>query len=434
MTDVYTALADPTTKVTASLDTGSTITSLHPALHVEERQMLESLRLRSKAMSAGASAVVYSNYFRGSSASPTGYIKPSGTVGSSGTGAADFTYQCDGIADHVELQAAIDKVYGQGGGSVLFLGPLGIATACVKRRTGVKVFGEGRGSIWRAGADFTGPNYGMFQLYDELTHATELSGFTLDGDSKNCYGVWDTANTSQAFDEDPATNPDAFNIVKDLYIYRQGDGAFAGHGLRTSGGNLRACRYTNIRFLGQSGCCLWVDNSVDSHYDQLDMGSAGGNGIAWVASDTAPVGFGAYINGDDNYFFNSKSWFSDADGWYVNGVRNTFAGIAAQDNGGYGINMNNGKNIYSGIKCDSNGRLLGAGSRGRNGIKCTSNYNNIQGISYDKGEGGTFKQQYGIEMASGTDKCDISVVTYGNVAGASTGTANASSRVWISAQ
>ena len=435
MADIYTALANPTTKVTAALASGSTITSPHPALHVEEREMLEALRVKAVHDDATAAAVVYGNAFRGTA------IAPPATSGYGVGNAFGMNWLCDGVGDNVEIQSAIDAVSVTGGGCVQLMGPLFMQAASIKLRTGVWLRGEGLGTILRASGNFVSGNYGQIMLYTpdaattQETHATKLSDFTLHGAGKNCHGIHYIADKGQTFDDpDPDTNPDPYHIVRDMYIYGQGNSAFAGHGLITEGGNLRACRYDTIRFLGQSGCCVWVNNSVDSHYTNLDMGSAGGSGVAWSTSDAAPVGSGIHINGDDNFFLNCKSWFSDGDGWYVHGVRNKFTGCGSQDNGGYGWNCPNGKNVYSTCTADSNGRSNGASSKGRDGWNIASDTNSCSACSsYDKGESSTtaWQQQYGVRTGGGLTNSDISFLTYGNALGSSTGTPAGSSRVFI---
>lgn len=419
MGDINVSLGNPTTAVTATLASGVNISAAHPQLHVEERTRLEDLRVKVVNDDATASAIVYLNEFRGS-----GYVKPS-------TSAANMTWKADGTGDNAEVQAAIDAVASFGGGSVKIVGPLGVAAAGVKIRTGVKVYGEGLGTEWRASANFTGDT-GMFMLYDGGTHATELCNLHINGNDKAVHGVHYIAKDGQIFTTKPATNPDPVHNVHDLLITKCGTTSFGGHGLIAEGPNLRGNRYTNLSIRFVTGTAVWVRGSVDSHYTDIDCGSPGDSTLGFSSDFNNPLGYGFYIGkvvydvggvqktygGDQNVFKSCKPWYCYGDGFYVAGVRNRFMANEAQDNHGYGFNAYYGKNTYVGCVADSNGQSNGTLSRGRDGFNLNSDGNIVVGcMAFDKAEGQTsgWQQQYGFRFGSGfTNSRAIACATYGN--------------------
>ena len=71
------------------------------------------------------------------------------TVGADGNTQDRGDWLCDGIDDHVEIQAAIDWVDAQGGGSVLLTNGIFIIDDTIDLKQNVSLFGSGPGTIIR---------------------------------------------------------------------------------------------------------------------------------------------------------------------------------------------------------------------------------------------------------------------------------------------
>lgn len=411
---IGTSLGDPTATVSATLASGSTVGSPHPALHVAEREMLEAIRLDALGTAAPASAVVHSATYR--SRRPV-------------TNASEFRWTCDGTGDEVEINAAILAVANEGGGCVQLLGPLFNIAGSITLRTGVWLRGEGLGTILRASSGF---GAGVVTLFDNTTHATILSHLTIDGASSAVYGVHYSANGGEVFSSpDPDTNPDPAHVIEKLFIRGCGSSTSPMAGMRMQGGNLRAGKYMNIRILSCSNG-VWVDGAVDSVYHDIEVGSSGNNvsGVPYSVSTTAPIGHGFFINGDQNIFSQCHAWYSRGAGYYARATRLQFNGCSAQDNHSAGFHGAFGKNVYSGCIADSNGQAVGADARLRCGFYFSSDFNNVQACtSFDRGSHTTWYQQYGFQITGGFTYSRLDGITYGNELAGLTGTPPSTSKV-----
>lgn len=366
-----------------------------------------------------ATAVVYSSTFRSS--------RPV-------TNAGQYTWTCDGVSDQTEINAAITAVSASGtkGGKVLLLGNLFNISGSIQLRTGVALEGEGLGTRILAASNF---GAGMVTLLDNAVHATHLSKLTLDGTSKNVSGIHYSQSGGEIFNvEEPRTNPDPAHWISELLILSMGNSTAAGYGMRMSGGNLRAGKYTDIRILNASGCGIWVDGGVDSVYQDIEVGSCGDTTLGYSTSTTAPLGHGVFINqGDNNHWSNVKPWFSKGTGFYVRATRNSFIGCEAQDNHGHGFHFAFGKNIASACMGDSNGQGLGTtGGGGRAGFYASSDSMLLIGCTaFDRGRNW---QNYGFEFGSGFLNSRVTgCLTFTNLLGSQQGTIPTSSTVDIKA-
>ena len=349
-----------------------------------------------------ASAVVYSSTFPAA-------LKPA-------TDAAARIWTCDGVSDEVEINAAISAVRGTTGtGKVQLVGDFFAIGASILLKTGINLAGEGTGTELRAA---TGFGAGMVQLFDAGTHLTKLTDLWINGNDQAVHGVLYDASGGQVFTERPSSNPDPSHIIRDLYIQDCGTLTFAGHAMILRGGNLRAGKYSDIRALSNTGCGVWVDGSVDSHYTNIEIGSSGAGGPAYSALSTAPVGHGFFVSqGDNNMFMSCKAWFSRGAGFYNRGSRNGYSNCQAQDNYSHGFHGLYGKTSWLGCHADSNGQADGADGRGRAGFYLGGSLSTVQGCeSFDKAEGGTaWEQWYGFQFTSGFAYSRVTgCVTYGN--------------------
>jgi hypothetical protein len=360
-----------------------------------------------------ATAVVYSAGFRAS--------RPA-------TNAGAFSWTCDGAADQTEINAAITAVAAEGGGKVVLLGSAFTISGAILLRTGVSLQGEGLGTVIRPSGNF---QTGMVMLFDNTAHATHLSGMTLDGNGFEVHGIHYLANGGQVFTASPSTNPDPAHTIRDMNIMQCGSATFAGHGILLAGSNLRAGKYSDIRLLANTGCNVWVNGAVDSHFTNIEGGSAGSGGPAPATTSTAPVGVGFYMGAGDNCMVTAcKMWFSRHAGFYVRGTRNGFTACQSQDNYGHGFQVAFGKNSFVNCHADSNGQ--GVDTRGRDGFNVTSDLNTLVGcMAYDRLQGDhTWVQQNGFSFTSGfANGRVVGCVTYQNAIASVSGAAAASTTV-----
>lgn len=293
-----------------------------------------------------ATAIVYSANFRGS--------RPA-------TNTAEYRWTCTGTGDQAQINAAITAVENDGGGRVLLLGPTFNITGSILMRTNVHL--DCGMAVIKATSDFQA---GMVMLQSERTRRSVLSHFNLNGNGQQVHGIHYVAAGGQVFyDPDPpdnppfpllSTNPDPAHVITNGNIYSCGDNAWAGHGMRMQGGNLRAGKYDTIRILGTTGTGVWVDQAVDSHYTNIEVGSTGNGSIAWSDVDTAPVGHAFFIHGDQNSFLGCKGWFARGCGYKVRAVRTRLNGCEAQDNYSFGFDIMFLGNVLSVCSADSNGQ------------------------------------------------------------------------------
>lgn len=346
------------------------------------------------------------------------------------TDTSTYTWVCDGTDDQAEINAAITAVRGSlGTGSVKLIGDRFNIGGPIQLRSGIHLFGEGPGTEVRAASGF---NAGMVELFDATVHLTKLTDLWLNGNGQAVHGVLYNAAGGQVFTDRPSTNPDPSHTIRDLFITDVGSSTVAGHGLLMRGANLRAGKYSDMRIQRASGCGVWVDGSVDSHYTNIEIGSSGSAGVAYSASSTAPVGHGFFISqGDNNMVLNCKAYFCRGAGFYNRGTRNGYTNCQSQDNYSHGFHDTFGKSSFIGCHADSNGQANGADGRGRAGFYFAGGLFLANGcMAYDKAESSStaWEQQWGFQLTSGATNGRITgCVTYGNgpttAGGSTTGTA-----------
>jgi hypothetical protein len=102
---------------------------------------------------------------------------------------AGADYVCDGTADEVQIQAAIDALPATGGSVVLSDGTFNTSTQ-IYSQFGLTLRGQGKGTIIKATAGFTGGGDGMISLYNRTSLRGNTSGndvtiadLTLDGNA-----------------------------------------------------------------------------------------------------------------------------------------------------------------------------------------------------------------------------------------------------------
>ena len=384
-----------------------------------------------------AVAIVYSANYRGS--------RPATNTG-------QYQWTCDGTSDQTEINAAIAAANAKGGGRILLLGPTFDISGSIQLRTNTHL--DCSHAVITATSNFQG---GMIVLFDQNTHRTTLTHFNLAGEGKEVHGIFYTLNTGQNFSDTagitavPDTNPDPAHVIHDGNIRGCGSSTWAGHGMLMRGGNLRAGKYSVIRIQNSTGCNVWVDGSVDSHYTDIEVGSAGSGGPSntYATSSTAPVGHGFYIGGDQNSFSTCKAWFSRGAGFYGRAVRTRLSGCEAQDNYSHGFHIQFGKSQLSNCSSDSNGQWQDlvddpAPGRGSAGFYFAGDSTVVSGcLSFDRlsaehnaktGHNG-WQQLYGFQWGgTGFKRSRVTgCVTYDNQTSSVTGTFGAGTTVDVCA-
>ena len=343
-----------------------------------------------------------------------------------------YMWVCDGVADQVEIQAAIDAVAAQGGGKVLLLGPLFVISAAIKLRTGIWLQGGGAGTQIKPSTDF---QTGMIMLYDNTAHLTTLSDMTLDGSGYQVHGVHYVANGGQQFSSPkPDSNPDPGHIITRMFIRDCGSATWPGTGLLLQGGNLRAGKYSDMRIQVCTGNGVWLNGAVDSHFTNIEVGSSGSGGPAASASASAPVGHAFYVGAGDNCMFTAcKGWYSRWSGFYHRATRASYANCQAQDNYGDGFTLEWGKASLLGCHADSNGQAKDP-TLGQSGFKVTGgNATFIGCLGYDRG-GQAWQQQYGFKFSGGFNYSRaLGCITWGNAVSSITGAAGTGTTIDIQA-
>lgn len=357
-----------------------------------------------------ALAVVYANGY------PTGWRSDIDSL----------TFVCSGSGDQSEINSAISAVAAQGGGDVMLAGPQFNLSNSVLMRTGIWLRGGGFMTELRAS---TGFGEGMIRLADADVHMVTISDLFINGAGQAVHGVV-IDNTGGNFGSKPTSSPDSAHVIEKLFIRAPGTSSFAGHGIVMRGVNQRASKVRTIRVLDARGCGVWIDNSPDSHYTDVECGASGNGGPSPSWSTSAPSGHGFFIRGGNNMLLSCKGWYSRGDGFVIASTNRTqLTNCQAQDNYGYGFELT-GKSSLVGCHADSNGQANGSDGRGRAGFHLTTAGALVQGcMSYDRGQ--SWQQQYGFSVTSGCSRSLITGVTYGNAVGSVTGTPGAGTIVEV---
>jgi hypothetical protein len=343
-----------------------------------------------------------------------------------------YMWVCDGVADQVEIQAAIDAVAAQGGGRVLLLGPEFYISAAIKLKTAIHLQGGGAGTRIIPATDF---QTGMIMLADNTVHLTTLSDLTLYPNGAEVHGVHYIANGGQVYSSPaPNSQPDPGHIITRLFIRGCGDSVWPGTGMLLEGGNLRAGKYSDIRIQTCSGNGVWIKGAVDSHFTNIEVGSSGTGSPTLSASSAAPIGHAFYIGAGDNCMFTAcKGWYSRWAGFYNRSTRTGLTNCQAQDNYGDGFVAEFGKITFIGCHADSNGQGKDP-TRGQSGFRVTSGSAALVGCaSYDRG-GQAWQQQNGFSFTSGfANGRVVGCMTWGNAVASVAGAAASSTTVDVAA-
>lgn len=338
-----------------------------------------------------------------------------------------FVYVCDGTADEVEINAAINAIAGAGGGGkVQLVGRAFNIAGSIQLKTAITLAGEGMGTVIKA----TGSMTGMVTLFDGTVHLTTVRDLTFDGNSLDVHAaLYYSASSGAVFTSAPSSNPDPAHVIENLFIHYVGTASVGGHGLHLAGANLRGLKIRTLRIQNCTGCGIWMDNAVDTSISDVEIGSSGSNGPAASISSTAPVGVGFYLLGANIVLSGCKAWYSRNYGYYLSCTRSGLVNCQAQDGYTHGFYLNYGKVTLSACHADSNGQN-GAGVAAGFYI-AAANVNLSACQSYDRG-GQAWAQAYGFQFASGvTYSRIVGCLTYTNATASQTGSASTNTTVDI---
>lgn len=323
--------------------------------------------------------------------------------------AADFI--CDNVADDVQINAALASVgadtigHGTNGGVVLLVGRVFTISGPILMRTQTTLrgaFGKSGTKINAAAPIPTGPTAAMIRLATPDTQYVEVSDLALNGKGLALCGVYFAVSAGQEWD--------AFNVLKNLYIYRTGEaGIWLATGTRNRANQVVEVRIIDAGKIGVHVAC------TDNFFDRVDVGSAGSDGF--------------YVPGANNRFVNCKAWFSDGHGFHIPwaGRDNQFSACESQDNQEHGWLVMGARNILSACCADSNG--YGSLAGGGDGFHLRGRGTNLHGSAFDKNEGGRgLNQRYGVNIAESVPVI-VNVTTFQNKTAPKAGTAAAGSVV-----
>jgi hypothetical protein len=300
-------------------------------------------------------------------------------------------YVCDGTADQVEINAAIDQAFqtaaaGPRGGVVL-VGQYFNINAPIIMKAALTLHGLGAGTIIRSMSMATGT--AMIELADKNHHMTTVRDLTLYGNyatGGGSHGIHylqsDVGGDGNTSTYNPPSNPDACHRFINLFIKAFTTGTR--HGVYMDD-NVRGAIFMNSRISDCSGTGFNITGSSDGKYSQC---TAIGTGIGWS------------VGGASNQFVNCKSAYSVAAGWNLTSSRSQLVGCHAQDSGTVGYSINGSDAALTGCVADSNSRL----STTAYAVEVSAANAVIEGIHvYDRNQTPSSRQNRGIDFTGATD-------------------------------
>jgi hypothetical protein len=251
-------------------------------------------------------------------------------------------YVCDGTADEVQINAAIERASptqandaAQGGtdqavpagtqaGRVVLTGGEFGLDASILERTGVWLQGQGKLSVIKPRTAFTGvTGYGtpvaLIKKYDEFVHLITVSDLTLLRPAAVSFaGSGMYLESGSDLGSYPTSDPDCYDQIRDLYIYGfnvnttqcgiwiagrpEGRGVFIDGISARSGG------------VG-GGCGIYID-AVDGAVQNCNLGG---------------TNYPLRVDGGNFRIVNIKAWFAEVAGVYFNSSRITASAVEVQD-------------------------------------------------------------------------------------------------------
>lgn len=306
---------------------------------------------------------------------------------------------CDGTADQVQVQAAIDiaaALPARNGaspagalqrGKVILAGGQFNFSGTAQLYSGVSVVGSGWLTQVRAVSNNA---VGLFSLAEPGAHVTELAHMWLDGNfasGGSCSGVYylmDSTGTGTY----PAVSPDSYHMVHDLLITNFSSGSRTGIRFTQVSGNNRGNFIYSCQIRNCSANGIWIDSSSDCSVDLIHMGDC-------------PVGF--RVAGGNTRLTNIKAYYADTCGILVTSGRCTISGAEVQDSV-IGMQVSGSEFTGSGIcldTCQTDGLLISGSGASIAGLKV-----------FLRGSGRYATQTNGVRATAGTP------LIFGSVTGA----------------
>jgi len=198
-------------------------------------QRFKNYGVKTEVPSAGLNAV--QDAILGMSGGATAYVLAYGASSKGGTRRGDWV--CDGVADEVQIQAAIDWVAAQGGGSVILSEGTFVIASKVETNSLVTVYGQGRFATKVIIVDNAGANFGAFE--GDSVGMLRLAHFSIDANGPNQGGG--EANACLYLDG-------CANLLIDDMIFQNAvGGGVYGHGVYMTG-----CEEIHIRHSLAADC------------------------------------------------------------------------------------------------------------------------------------------------------------------------------------
>lgn len=258
---------------------------------------------------------------------------------------------CDGTADQVQIQAAIDLAAPlvsrnatspagaqQRGKVILTGGQFGIS-APIQMRTAVHLQGQG----WLTELKSVGnTGTGVIKLAAPTAHLTGVSDLWINGNASSggtCNGIDYDMTASGSVSTYPDTNPDSLHWVDNLLISGMYTGTRTGIKMWASGtANNRGNMIRNCQIRDCTANGIWYTAASDSFVSGCHIGGSGSAGYRVEAGNTKIT--------------NCKSFYSDTYGFYVGSGRHVITSCESQDDlVGYYLGAAN--SVYSGLISDT---------------------------------------------------------------------------------
>lgn len=281
---------------------------------------------------------------------PTDYKSAAATAGAT-------VFVCDGTADEVQIQAAIDLAAPLNGrnstspsdaqqrGTVQLTGGRFNIAAPIRMRTGVSLVGMGELTELRAVSlsATTGYPAGVAAVIKQnavTDHVMTVRSVWINGNfasGSGCHGIaW--AGPGGSASDYPDTNPDPSNHIRDVRV--SGFTTGTRHGIWISN-NCRGGHYSNIWVRNCSGNGFWAESTPDS---------------ALSGSDFGGCGTGVRIEGANWRITGNKTYYSGLSGgpgigFYFGSGRHTITDIESQDDF-VGVQLAGIKCAVSGVTVD----------------------------------------------------------------------------------
>lgn len=238
-------------------------------------------------------------------------------------------YVCDGTADQVQVQAAVDDaaaLQSRNSGSpsgalqrgcVQLTGGRFNFSAGVALYTAVHVTGVGRLTEVRSVGC---TSVGLFYLASANEHLVELSNMYLEGNwasGGSCAAVYFDNSGTTSFAGYPGSSPDAYHHIHDLYVNGFESTSRDGIVMYSSTSDNRGSMVSRCRIKNVAGSGIVMNGSSDSVISDCTVGTVNDYGIL-------AAGGNVKING-------GKVMYADTAGVYASSGRGVISGFEVQD-------------------------------------------------------------------------------------------------------